>query len=97
MIETWRSEHPEVGFTRILVGPTGGGGAGGGSQFDMSAMEHMARWAGLGIQSGALAPAESIAAAVRLVLNDEARISDVTVQPKDGPLPWGVAAGDAAV
>ena len=95
MIESWRSEHPEVGFTRILVGPTGGSGAGSGTQFDMSAMEHMSRWGGLGVHSGALCSPESVAAAVRLVLNDEARISDIAVQPKDGPLPWG--GGDAAV
>lgn len=95
MIETWRSEHPEVGFTRILVGPTGGSGAASGTQFDMSAMEHMARWGALGIQSGAIGTPESVAAAVRLVLNDDARISDITVQPKDGPLPWG--GGDATV
>lgn len=32
--------------------------AGTGSQLDMSALEHMARWAGIGVQSGALcAPA----------------------------------------
>ncbi len=57
MIESWRSEHPEVGFARILVGPTAGGGRGfrrSGRGFDMSAMEHMARWPGLGIHSGAL-------------------------------------------
>jgi NAD(P)-dependent dehydrogenase (short-subunit alcohol dehydrogenase family) len=90
MIETWRSEHPEVGFTRILVGPTGGGGAGGGAQFDMSAMEHMARWAGLGVQSGALGEAQAVADAVRLVLNEETRITDVTVVPKDPALPWGM-------
>jgi len=89
MIETWRSEHPEVGFARILVGPTGGSGAGSGTQIDMSAVEHLARWAAMGIQSGALGTPEAVAAAVRLVLSDETRITDVTVQPKDGPLPWG--------
>ena len=43
----------------------------------------------LGVHSGALANPASIAAAVKLVLSDEARIPDLTVQPKDGPLPWG--------
>ena len=28
MIEVWRSEHPEVGFTRVLVGPTDEAGTG---------------------------------------------------------------------
>ena len=87
MIETWRSEHPEVGFTRVLVGPTDE--SANGTQFDPSAGAHMVRWAGLGIQSGALSSPSSTAAAVRLVLSDDSRISDLTVQPKDGPLPWG--------
>jgi NAD(P)-dependent dehydrogenase (short-subunit alcohol dehydrogenase family) len=88
MIETWRTEHPEVGFTRVLVGPTDQ--AGTGTQFDPSAFAHMERWPAMGVQSGALSPPSSTAAAVRLVLSDESRISDITVQPKDGPLPWGV-------
>ena len=97
MIESWRSEHPEVGFARILVGPTAGIAAGAGSGgpaggFDMSAMEHMARWPGLGIHSGALSAPESVAAAVRLVLNEEARVTDVAVQPLDPALPWGAPA-----
>ena len=41
MVETWRSEHPEIGFTRIFVGPTDESAT--GTEFDMSAVEHMAR------------------------------------------------------
>src|SRR5439155_22598075 len=52
MVETWRAEHPEVGFTRIFVGPTDE--AGTGTQFDMSAVEHMTRWAAMGVASGAM-------------------------------------------
>jgi NAD(P)-dependent dehydrogenase (short-subunit alcohol dehydrogenase family) len=88
MIETWRSEHPEVGFTRIFVGPTND--AGTGTQMDPGAVTHMMRWAALGVHSGALSTPASVAAAVALVLSDEARIPDLTVQPKDGPLPWGL-------
>jgi NAD(P)-dependent dehydrogenase (short-subunit alcohol dehydrogenase family) len=86
MIETWRSEHPEVGFARVYVGPTGD--AGTGAQFDMSAVPHMSRWAGLGVQSGVLCAPKDISEAVELVLNSDARVWDVTVVPKDGPLPW---------
>jgi NAD(P)-dependent dehydrogenase (short-subunit alcohol dehydrogenase family) len=87
MVETWRVEHPEVGFTRIYVGPTSN--AGGGSQFDPSAVEHMTRWAGLGVASGALDTPECVSQAVELVLNSASRVWDVTVVPKDPPLPWG--------
>jgi NAD(P)-dependent dehydrogenase (short-subunit alcohol dehydrogenase family) len=87
MVETWRVEHPEVGFVRVFVGPTDR--AGTGTNLDPTALEQMTRWAGLGVASGAMEPPEAIADAVELVLNSEARIADVTVIPKDPPLPWG--------
>jgi NAD(P)-dependent dehydrogenase (short-subunit alcohol dehydrogenase family) len=93
MVETWRSEHPEVGFTRIFVGPTDD--AGTGTEFDMGAVEHMARWPGLGVQSGAMCTPASISEAVELVLGSSSRVWDVTVVPKDPPLPWGFDAGAA--
>jgi NAD(P)-dependent dehydrogenase (short-subunit alcohol dehydrogenase family) len=93
MVETWRSEHPEVGFTRIFVGPTDD--AGTGTQFDMSAMEHMARWPAMGVQSGAMCTPECISDAVELVLSSASRVWDVTVVPKDPPLPWGFDASTA--
>lgn len=86
MVETWRSEHPEVGFTRIFVGPTAD--AATGSEFDESAFEHMGRWAGLGVQSGALSTPACISEAVELVLGSASRVWDVTVAPKDPALPW---------
>jgi NAD(P)-dependent dehydrogenase (short-subunit alcohol dehydrogenase family) len=94
MVETWRSEHPEVGFTRIFVGPTDNSAT--GTEFDMSAAEHMGRWPGLGIQSGAMCTPDCVSEAVELVLNSNSRVWDVTVVPKDPPLPWGFDAGAAA-
>ena len=91
MVETWRVEHPEVGFVRIFVGPTAD--AGTGTNFDMSAVEHMARWAALGVASGAMDTPDAISEAVELVLRSDARIADVTVAPKDPPLPWPGVAG----
>jgi NAD(P)-dependent dehydrogenase (short-subunit alcohol dehydrogenase family) len=95
MIETWRSEHPELGFTRILVGPTGP--AATGAEFHMGAAPHMARHAAMGITSGVLCPPSSVAAAVMLALDEETRIWDITVQPNDPPLPWtSLTLGDGA-
>ena len=54
----------------------------------------MTRWAGLGVASGALEPPEAIADAVALVLGSEARVADVTVIPKDPPLPWAGVPAD---
>jgi NAD(P)-dependent dehydrogenase (short-subunit alcohol dehydrogenase family) len=86
MVETWRVEHPEVGFVRVFVGPTDK--AGTGTNFDPTAMAHMARWADLGVASGAMDSPEAIADAVEPVLASDSRIADVTVAPKDPPLPW---------
>jgi NAD(P)-dependent dehydrogenase (short-subunit alcohol dehydrogenase family) len=87
MVETWRSEHPEVGFTRVFVGPTGD--AGTGTQYDASAMEHMARWPSLGVHSGTeLCTPACISEAVEMVLNSASRVWDVSVVPREPPLPW---------
>jgi NAD(P)-dependent dehydrogenase (short-subunit alcohol dehydrogenase family) len=87
MIESWRSEHPEIGFARVLVGPTDQGAT--TAEADPGAFEHSARWGAMGLTSGALADPTSIAAACALALADPARIWDVTVQPRDPALPWG--------
>jgi NAD(P)-dependent dehydrogenase (short-subunit alcohol dehydrogenase family) len=86
MVDTWRVEHPEVGFTRIFVGPTTD--AATGTEMDASAFEHMLRWAALGVASGAMDTPAAVSEAVELVLRSESRIADVTVAPKDPPLPW---------
>ena len=53
----------------------------------MSAFPHMSRWAGLGVQSGAMCTPADISEGVELILGSEARVWDVTVVPKDGHLP----------
>jgi NAD(P)-dependent dehydrogenase (short-subunit alcohol dehydrogenase family) len=93
MVETWRSEHPEIGFTRIFVGPTDESAT--GTEFDMSAVEHMARWPAMGVQSGAMCTPTCISEAVEMVLSSSSRVWDVTVVPKDPALPWAFDAGEA--
>jgi len=96
MIETWRAEHPEVGFTRVLVGPTAD--AATGAEWHPSAAAHMARHGAMGITSGIQCPPTAVADAVAFALTSPARIWDVTVQPNDPPWPWpGVADGNGAV
>lgn len=88
MVDTWRAEHPDVGFTRIFVGPTDE--AGTGTHFDPSAMEHMARWPSLGVHSGtSLCTPACISEAVEVALSSVSRVWDVTVVPREPPLPWG--------
>ena len=96
MVDTLRLEHTEVGFSRIFVGPTDE--AGTGTNFDMSALPHMARWADLAVASGAMNTPVAVSEAVELVLSSDARIFDVTVAPKDPALPWaGVPSGEIAI
>jgi NAD(P)-dependent dehydrogenase (short-subunit alcohol dehydrogenase family) len=88
MVETWRAEHPEIGFTRVYVGPTGDSAT--GTEFDMSGAEHMMRWAAMGVHSGGLCTPTCVSEAVELVLDSASRIWDVTVVPKDPPrAEWG--------
>jgi NAD(P)-dependent dehydrogenase (short-subunit alcohol dehydrogenase family) len=86
MIETWRSEHPEVGFARVNLGPTNDGGT--AVEAHEGSFGHLGRWQGMGLFSGALAEARSVAGAVATVLADPSRVWEVTVQPRNGPLPW---------
>jgi NAD(P)-dependent dehydrogenase (short-subunit alcohol dehydrogenase family) len=86
MVETWRAEHPDVGFARINVGPTADGAT--TAAYHASTAPHRARWAGMGLTSGALADAMSIARAVALILGEGSRVWDITVQPRDPALPW---------
>jgi hypothetical protein len=43
----------------------------------------------MGVQSGALCTPACVSDAVELVLNSASRVWDITVVPKDPPLPWG--------
>ena len=86
MIDTWRVEHPHLGFARVGVGPTAGGA--NTAEYDPGVATHRARWADLGLVSGAQADPMSIARAVALILSEPGRVWDITVQPRDGALPW---------
>ena len=86
MIDTWRCEHPDLGFARVGVGPTADGAT--TAEAHESSVPHGARFAELGLASGAQSPARSIARQVVNVLTDPSRIWDVTVQPRDAARPW---------
>lgn len=86
MIETWQVEHPEVGFARVNLGPMNDGGT--AVDAHEGAFEHLARWIPMHLFSGELADSRSVGEAVALVLRDPSRINEVTVTPRNGPLPW---------
>jgi NAD(P)-dependent dehydrogenase (short-subunit alcohol dehydrogenase family) len=69
MVEAWRIEHPEVGFTRLIVGDCGGGegdsAIGFTSGWDMDLASEVGRtWYEKGYIAGALLDVDHLVAAV---------------------------------
>ena len=87
LVEAWRGEHPQVGFTRVIVGDCAGGEGPGGTEFsagwDMSLMgEVHPIWAARGYLAGSLLDVEELVGAVDHVLRSKASIPSVTVTPR---------------
>jgi NAD(P)-dependent dehydrogenase (short-subunit alcohol dehydrogenase family) len=89
MIEAWRVEHPEVGFTRVVIGECMGGDGQGQSQFaedwDMDlTLELMPIWTARGHLSGGFIDVADLARLVETVLRGGAGVSipSVTITPR---------------
>jgi NAD(P)-dependent dehydrogenase (short-subunit alcohol dehydrogenase family) len=89
MVEAWRVEHPEVGFTRIAVGDCAGGKGDAMVQFDAdwdpALFDELATaWLDRGLLSGALLDVEELVRVVATVLACGARASipSVAVVPR---------------
>ena len=73
LVEAWRSEHPEVGFTRLIVGECGGGEGSAQSQFtaawDMElAGEMFPTWMARGLLTDKLMDIDHFVEAVESIL-----------------------------
>lgn len=91
LVEAWRVEHPEVGFTRLVVGDCAGGAGDAATGFadgwDAAlAAELVPIWVARGLMSGALIPVERLVSVVELILRAGAQDSmpSVTLMPR-GP------------
>jgi NAD(P)-dependent dehydrogenase (short-subunit alcohol dehydrogenase family) len=100
LIEMWRAEHPHVGFTRVIVGPNGGGEGESVSQFTAGwdlelAGELFPLWAARGCLSldDGLVNTDDFVDILHAVLRlgASATIPTVAVTPRPAP----PAAGDA--
>jgi NAD(P)-dependent dehydrogenase (short-subunit alcohol dehydrogenase family) len=96
LVEAWRGEHPDVGFTRLVVGDCGGGEGDAVSGFPNEwdtdlAVEFGTEWFTRGLLSGSLIDVEELVTAVSAVLHSGASLSmpSVTVTPRQ---PKGTAA-----
>lgn len=89
MVDAWRVEHPDVGFTRLVVGDCGGGDGDGGTEFTSSwdqelAVEFGTLWYQKGYIAGALLDVEELVSTVDTVVHvgKTAVIPSVAVLPR---------------
>jgi NAD(P)-dependent dehydrogenase (short-subunit alcohol dehydrogenase family) len=89
LVEAWRSEHPDIGFTRIVVGECTGGEGHGMTQFtaqwDMElAAEMFPIWTARGVLTDKLMDVEHLVGAVDAVLRfgATAGIPSIAVTPR---------------
>jgi NAD(P)-dependent dehydrogenase (short-subunit alcohol dehydrogenase family) len=89
LVEAWRSEHPEVGFTRVVIGDCAGGEGDSGTGFanewdwDLAADLH-ATWTKRNLLGGTLIDVEEIVRVVDAVLQcgASAIIPAVAITPR---------------
>lgn len=89
MVEAWRGEHPEVGFTRVIVGDCGGGEGASTSEFPAGwdqdvAAEVVPTWVARNLIAGALVDVEELIRAIELVIScgASASIESITIAPR---------------
>ena len=89
LVEAWRSEHPDVGFTRLVVGDCAGGEGDSATEFPVEwdlelAAEMHPIWSARGYLSGALIPVDDLVAAVDALLHAGATLGlpSVTITPR---------------
>ncbi|MCV7261279.1 SDR family oxidoreductase [Mycobacterium shimoidei] len=80
LVEAWRAEHPDIGFTCLIVGECAGGE--GDSQTGMNvgwdmdlAMKAVPLWSSRGCMPGKLMPVEDLIEVVNTILNTDAATS----------------------
>lgn len=84
LVEAWRAEHPEVGFTRLIVGECAGGEGDGTSQFTASwdlelAGELFAEWTARGLLTDKLMDVEHFISAVHALVQCGASVTIPTI------------------
>jgi NADP-dependent 3-hydroxy acid dehydrogenase YdfG len=89
MVDAWRVEHPEIGFTRLVVGECAGGSGDSVTQmasaWDLElAAEMVPTWVQRNYMTGALMDVAQLVATVDMILNSDvtANLPSVTVAPR---------------
>lgn len=89
LVEAWRSEHPELGFTRVYIGESMGGEGEATTEFANSwdpelAGQYYPGWIAKGQMSGGNMHGDAVVEAVTAALDSSARIPSLTVVPRVG-------------
>jgi NAD(P)-dependent dehydrogenase (short-subunit alcohol dehydrogenase family) len=89
LVEAWRAEQPDIGFTRLVVGDCAGGDGHSRSEFNLGwdlelAAELAPGWIARGLISGSLIAVDQLISVVDTVLRGGASLSmpSVTVAPR---------------
>ncbi len=90
LVEAWRAEHPDVGFTCLIVGECGGGEGDGQTGFADGwnpelAMKAHPMWLSRGCMSGTLMPVEDLVEVVHTILRTDAATSMPIVIARGSP------------
>lgn len=89
LVDAWREEHPDIGFTRLVVGECGGGEGEGMTEFangwdpDLAA-EFVSTWIARNYMTGALLEVEQLVSVVEVIARGHASVCmrSVTVAPR---------------
>ena len=90
LVEAWRAEHPDVGFTNLIVGECAGGegdaqtGMNAGWDMDL-AMQAFPLWVARGCMPGKLMPIEDLIGVVHAILSTNSSTSMPVVVARGAP------------
>jgi NAD(P)-dependent dehydrogenase (short-subunit alcohol dehydrogenase family) len=90
LVEAWRAEHPDIGFTSLIVGECAGGDGdaqtGMNTGWDMDlAMKAVPLWSSRGCMPGKLMPVEDLVDVVHTILRTDAATSMPVVVARGAP------------
>ncbi|MGB8390955.1 SDR family oxidoreductase [Mycobacterium sp.] len=100
LVEAWRAEHPDIGFTCLIVGECAGGEGDGQTGMNVGwdmdlAMKAVPLWASRGCMPGKLMPVEDLIAVVHTILRTDSATSMPLVVARGAPASPAVFAESA--
>jgi len=90
LVEAWRAEHPDIGFTSLIVGECAGGEGDGQTGMNIGwdrdlAMQAVPLWSSRGCMPGKLMPVEDLVEVVHTILRTNSATSMPVVVARGAP------------